>query len=886
MTSGVVNVAGWRLPLRLARRETRRRPGRTILVALLVAIPVMAMTFGSTWARTADADPAWDFEQRHGGADIVFFPAGAHPVRDAVPAGSSVTELWFGQYLPIAMRGDDRVVDANIIGFAGTRPDSLEVWDITPGEVPGDGEVWASDHLLDRYGLDVGDTLDLDYPGGSWTISGRGRPSVDHDADALVFGTLPVEQFQEGSLLRLTLIEVPGDAAATEAAASELDGVANAGFDGAVDTAERSAAQQYAYDGSQRRQLAWGLVAGALSLAALGIIISAAFATSARRQLVIVGQLSANGAPPRVVGRSLALQGFWTGLAGAIVGVAGGVLAAIAARPMIVDAANHDFPAMEFAPLDLLIVGLTGLLAAVIAAWFPARSAARVPTLTALAGRRPIGAVPLKLVPVGVALFGFGVLLLALATATASAGESSGDGTAAVAVLGGVMVMIGMCCCSPLAIDAMSRVAARAGGAWRFAGRSLARTRSRSAGIVTAIGVTGAITLAGSTFAVDASREDPSEPQRLPADAVIFDTWYDEGSRGAGSRPEAPVPESWRADVDTLLPGATWHERHEATYEGRIEPRSGFKRGTLRLGIDSSIVVADEAIIDFYDLPDVDREALASTGALVLNEWYEGRIDADRLERPATVDVRLRAAERPIELTAARRDYLRRPTVDENGEARYDPDNIRGPDTLMITEALARQLDLDVVTRGGFLRTDKPITLDDQERLESFRFDRFGGSRLGEVYRDAPPPNDANWNLDWEYQQRDVGVLVQVAIAAVATLLVLIVVAIGLSLAATESRDERDVLVAVGAKPVTMSRMAGVKAVVLTMTGGVLAVPTGLIPAWAVMREVTTMTFSVPWVQLAVLLLALPLVVGVAAWLTSTIAQRVRPVTMSNLAVD
>ncbi|MDQ3311025.1 MAG: hypothetical protein M3517_02800 [Actinomycetota bacterium] len=37
-------------------------------------------------------------------------------------------------------------------------------------------------------------------------------------------------------------------------------------------------------------------------------------------------------------------------------------------------------------------------------------------------------------------------------------------------------------------------------------------------------------------------------------------------------------------------------------------------------------------------------------------------------------------------------------------------------------------------------------------------------------------------------------------------------------------------LVAVGAKPVTMGRMAGVKAVVLTVTGGVLAVPTGLVP--------------------------------------------------------
>ena len=60
--------------------------------------------------------------------------------------------------------------------------------------------------------------------------------------------------------------------------------------------------------------------------------------------------------------------------------------------------------------------------------------------------------------------------------------------------------------------------------------------------------------------------------------------------------------------------------------------------------------------------------------------------------------------------------------------------------------------------------------------------------------------------------------------------LTLLVVAIGLSLAATESRDERDVLVAIGARPRTMRSLAGTKAVVMTLTGIALAIPDGADP--------------------------------------------------------
>ena len=50
-----MGLSQWRLASRLARREVRRRPGRTLLVLFLVAVPVFGMTVGSVLVRTSDA---------------------------------------------------------------------------------------------------------------------------------------------------------------------------------------------------------------------------------------------------------------------------------------------------------------------------------------------------------------------------------------------------------------------------------------------------------------------------------------------------------------------------------------------------------------------------------------------------------------------------------------------------------------------------------------------------------------------------------------------------------------------------------------------------------------------------------------------------------------
>jgi hypothetical protein len=82
-----------------------------------------------------------------------------------------------------------------------------------------------------------------------------------------------------------------------------------------------------------------------------------------------------------------------------------------------------------------------------------------------------------------------------------------------------------------------------------------------------------------------------------------------------------------------------------------------------------------------------------------------------------------------------------------------------------------------------------------------------------------------------------------------------------------------------------MRSMAGSKALVMTLTGVALAIPTGLIPAFAVTRAVDD-PFEIPLRALAALLVVVPLIAGASAWAASTIAQRFRPVRMSNFAID
>ena len=136
----------------------------------------------------------------------------------------------------------------------------------------------------------------------------------------------------------------------------------------------------------------WVLVGGVVALAIVGIVISGAFAVGARRQLVTLGQLSANGADEHLLRRTLSLQGLLSGAIGSVVGFGAGVVVLFAMRHQFESWIHHDPGPYVWSLRDVIAILVTGTIAATVAAFVPARSAARVPVLSALAGRRPLGA--------------------------------------------------------------------------------------------------------------------------------------------------------------------------------------------------------------------------------------------------------------------------------------------------------------------------------------------------------------------------------------------------------------------------------------------------------------------------------------------------------------
>lgn len=260
------------------------------------------------------------------------------------------------------------------------------------------------------------------------------------------------------------------------------------------------------------------------------IVVGAAFAVSARRQVRDLALLAASGGAPSDVRRALLAQGLVLGAGGAALGAAAGIGAFYAGVPVYESLRHQTVWTRDVPVVPVLVVTILGSLTGVCAALAPAWSIGRLSAVAALSGRFPIrtgearahrGA--LMLVAAGLGVLGVGGWWTSAAWRV---GRSRGDAESplpvALAALGFVLLVAGVVWLAPAAVRTTARLGHRLPLASRYACRDAARHRFRSGAAALALAITmAAAVLVGfaTTGSARAAGGDGGDGDR-PAHAV------------------------------------------------------------------------------------------------------------------------------------------------------------------------------------------------------------------------------------------------------------------------------------------------------------------------------------------------------------------------------
>ena len=857
-------LAPWRVAARLARREVRRRPGRTVLVSLLVAVPVLVLLVASAVLRTDQVQRTQDpFGQAavrvevYGGGEGRQFDAAALAAR--LPTGVASTH-WVDVSIPIRTPSattadstwtqiivsplDDPLADGVVHVIEGRLP----VAAADPGT---GGEVALSPQLADTFDVEVGDVVSLARPAQDFTVVGlvANRPGNWEElfvAPGFDIAAVRSDYYRFVALVGERGVDSTG-VVLGELGASPLW----SDYSYQVELGPFRGAFIQTYDDATSTDpveylLLW--LGIAFVLAVVAIVVSAAFAVSGRRQLVSVGQLSAAGTSPAVLRRFLALQGTWSGLVGVGVAVVLAAVALLATRMPLFGGR------VVVRSTDWVLVALTALVAATVAALLPARALARMSPLTALGGRHPVRQVRARAVGIGAVLAGGGwaVVLLCLAIATASDGPSDGgaQALALLVMLGLAAVLVGTVLLAPMAVAALARLTRRLAGAGRLAVRELDRHRARSGALVAAIVVVGA-----AAFAVGSSVEQELRNR---------EQWTNDWSLTSIGLTSAAQGGLGPKDPDVLAPGL------RAEVEAVVGRVDWVKTVNVDLVLPSVGGVQEV-------VPPIGQVAIAET--LESYGWDEATV-ARMMAAPVTIVERngvptppwaVEALAESLDVDAADLLVVEEPELP--GADGWVPEGgwIGPTSTVYVAQSLVDEGVVDVSWIDVRGTTDHPLSQDEIDRLnalndpqgadESAYFVDAGEFASSGVYVSAPwiasPWTEwVRWGL--------IGGMLAFVTA---------VVALGLALWAAEGRDERSTLLTLGAGPSTVARVTAWKAWLLATLGGVLAVVLG----WAGMRSATAAVdgrFVMPWWMAAAVVLVVPAVVAAGSAGASLVGQR------------
>ncbi|GIH03090.1 hypothetical protein Rhe02_11570 [Rhizocola hellebori] len=243
-----------------------------------------------------------------------------------------------------------------------------------------------------------------------------------------------------------------------------------------------------------------------LALAAVGLLLvslvaAAGFVVAAQRRLRQLGMLAAIGATQRHLRLVMLANGAVVGLIAGVAGTAAGIAAWLAVATTVETAAGHRIDRFDL-PWTVLGLGIVlAFLTSTAAAWWPARAIARTPVLNALSAR------PAKPRPARRSA----LLAIILLAAGSAALWASGGTSPALLVGGALATAIGVLFVGPLAIRALAALRRLMPVPIRLALTDLVRYQARSgaalAAISLALGIAAAIVIGSAAAEYTAHRE-------------------------------------------------------------------------------------------------------------------------------------------------------------------------------------------------------------------------------------------------------------------------------------------------------------------------------------------------------------------------------------------
>jgi putative ABC transport system permease protein len=480
-------VAARRALVRWAGRMFRREWRQQILVVTLLTVAVAAAIGSITIVHnTSPADNA-----EHGSANQLLTFEGTDPSKLA--AGLAAAEKWFGRTEMIGHRSVPVPGSVETVDFRAQDPNGTyggELLALRRGSYPtGPDQVAVTDGVAELLRLDLGSSLALD--GARRKVVGIvENPRKLSDEFALVS---PSSARAPDHVTVLT----DASAASIHSFVQSLGERGESAFTGSESRPNEQAADT----------LAMFSVATVFLLLA-SLVAAAGFAVVAQRRLRQLGMLAAVGATQKHLRLVLLAHGALVGAIAAVGGTFAGLALWLAVAPTLESAVGHRIDRLSLPWGLLAMTVLLAILGATAAAWWPARTVARLPVMLALSGRPPRPRPARHAAIAAAVLIAGGIASLAL----------SNRDRPPLIIVGIVATILGCLLLGPPAIRIFSGLAGRLSVAPRLALRDLVRYQARSgaalAAVTLALGIAATVVVIASAEQAKRNGEPPNLSNR------------------------------------------------------------------------------------------------------------------------------------------------------------------------------------------------------------------------------------------------------------------------------------------------------------------------------------------------------------------------------------